>query len=44
LDLVDQREAARKNKDWKKSDEMRAEILKLGYQIKDTDNGPIITK
>lgn len=44
LDLVNLREDARKNKDWKRSDELRDEISKLGYQIKDTDKGPVITK
>ena len=44
LDLVNEREDARKNKDWKKSDELRDEISKLGYQLKDTDKGAIVTK
>lgn len=44
LDLVNLREDARKNKDWKRSDELRDEISKLGYQIKDTDQGPVVTK
>jgi cysteinyl-tRNA synthetase len=43
-DLVNLREMARKNKDWKRSDELRTEIVKLGYQIKDTEQGPIVTK
>ena len=44
LDLVNQREIARKEKDWKKSDELRDEISKLGFQVKDTDQGPTISK
>jgi len=44
LDLVNLRETARKNKDWKRSDELRDEIANLGYQIKDTEQGPIISK
>ena len=42
--LVEQREAARKNKDWKKSDEIRNKIKSLGYLIEDTDNGSKISK
>jgi cysteinyl-tRNA synthetase len=37
--ILNDRDEARKNKDWKKSDELRDEILKLGYEIKDTDKG-----
>jgi cysteinyl-tRNA synthetase len=44
LDLVNLREIARKDKNWGRSDELRDEISKLGYQIKDTDQGPVITK
>ncbi len=40
--LVSEREEARKNKDYKKSDELRSEIEKLGYQVKDTEDGPNI--
>jgi len=38
--IVAEREIARKNKDWKKSDELRDQILALGYKIKDTETGP----
>ena len=34
--LAEEREQARKNKDFQKSDELRNEILKLGYEIKDS--------
>jgi cysteinyl-tRNA synthetase len=44
IDLSSQRETARLNKDWKRSDELRDEILKKGYSVKDTDQGPIISK
>ncbi len=37
--LVKERETARKNKDWKKSDESREKIKKLGYVVEDTDEG-----
>jgi cysteinyl-tRNA synthetase len=38
-EILKKREMARQNKDWKGSDELRDEILKLGYQVKDTDQG-----
>ncbi|MFA7252788.1 MAG: cysteine--tRNA ligase [Candidatus Paceibacterota bacterium] len=37
--LLDERLLARQNKDWKKSDELRDEILKLGFIVKDTGEG-----
>ena len=43
--LADAREAARKAKDWKKADALRAEIDARGYEVDDTPEGPrIITK
>ncbi len=42
--LVDAREQARKEKDWTKSDALRAEIETRGYAIKDTDKGVRVTK
>lgn len=44
LKLVDEREQARLDKDFKKSDGLRKEINSLGYEIKDTDQGPRISK
>lgn len=44
LEIVKEREKARKNKDWKKSDELRDKINSLGYEIKDTENGPLVSK
>jgi len=41
--LVDQRAAARAAKDWKRSDEIRAEIRALGFDVKDTPQGPQVT-
>ncbi len=35
LDLLKERENARKNKDFKKSDELRAKINSLGYEVND---------
>lgn len=37
--LVKDREEARKNKDWSKSDEIRDKIASLGYEVKDTKEG-----
>ena len=37
--LIDQREEARKNKDFKKADQLRTEILERGYEVKDTPSG-----
>ena len=41
--LIDARENARKAKDWKKADELRAQIEGHGYSIKDTSNGTDIS-
>jgi cysteinyl-tRNA synthetase len=43
-ELVKEREIARTNKDWKKSDELRNKIKELGYEIKDTDTLPRVSK
>lgn len=43
-ELAKQREAHRKIKDFKKADEVRTELEKLGYEINDTTNGPVIKK
>jgi cysteinyl-tRNA synthetase len=42
--LISERENYRENKEWKKADEKRKEIEKLGYTIKDTKEGPKIKK
>ena len=42
--LVDQREKARKDKDWKKSDTLRDKIAKLGYSVSDTAEGSVVKK
>ena len=41
---VVEREQARENKEWKRSDELRDEIKELGYLIEDTPDGPVIKK
>lgn len=42
--LAKEREQARTDKNWIKSDELRDRIIELGYEIKDTDTGPNISK
>lgn len=43
-DLVKAREESRKDKDWKKADELREEIKNLGYSVDDTDEGSVIKR
>ncbi len=40
LELVEKREEIRKSGDFKKADEIRKEIKKLGFEIEDTPSGP----
>jgi cysteinyl-tRNA synthetase len=42
--LVAERTAARANRDWKRSDELRAEIQRLGWAVEDTPSGPRLTR
>jgi len=42
--ILDERNKARKNKDWKKSDELREKLEKTGYIIEDTKIGTKITQ
>ncbi|MBS3072749.1 cysteine--tRNA ligase [Candidatus Pacearchaeota archaeon] len=42
--LADKREQARKNKDWKMADQLRDKINQAGFQINDTDKGPVLKK
>ena len=42
--LVEEREKARKAKDWKKADEIRSRINKAGFQVNDTSEGPKLAK
>lgn len=39
--LIDERQKSREEKDWQKSDELRAELEKTGITVKDTKDGPI---
>lgn len=42
--LVDERQAARKEKNWAKADEIRDKLKKMGYTIKDTPQGAQLIK
>lgn len=42
--LVQNREKVREEKDWSKSDEIRAQVKVLGYEISDTPIGPKVSK
>jgi len=44
LKLVSEREKARKNKDFKKSDELRKKINSFGYEVKDTSEGQKVSR
>ncbi len=45
MDLVlELREKARRNKDWGKADNIRDELSKIGFEIQDTDEGPVWRK
>jgi len=41
--LVETREADRSRGDWEKADALRKRIMDLGWQVKDTTNGPQVT-
>ncbi|MBS3138368.1 cysteine--tRNA ligase [Candidatus Woesearchaeota archaeon] len=43
-DLVLKRDIARKNKDWKRSDELRREIEEHGFNVDDTSSGTVVRK
>lgn len=43
-ELIEKRKVARENKEWEKSDQLRNEINKLGYTVKDTKEGQIVEK
>jgi cysteinyl-tRNA synthetase len=41
--LANERENARREKNWKRSDELRERISALGWEVRDTKDGPKIT-
>jgi cysteinyl-tRNA synthetase len=42
--LAQQREMARQEKNWKRSDELRAQISALGWEVRDTKDGAKLTR
>ncbi|NLI53429.1 MAG: cysteine--tRNA ligase [Clostridiales bacterium] len=44
LDLLEERQAARKAKDFARADEMRDALKNMGYAVEDTANGPKLKK
>jgi cysteinyl-tRNA synthetase len=42
--LVDRREAARKDKNWREADRLRDELKRHGIEILDTPSGPVWKK
>lgn len=44
IELADKRERFRQKKDWKKADELRDEIKKLGFTIEDKEKGYVLKK
>ena len=42
--IAEERRAARANRDWAKSDELRAKLAELGYAVKDSKTGYELTK
>ncbi|KYK26193.1 hypothetical protein AYK20_03875 [Thermoplasmatales archaeon SG8-52-1] len=42
--LLDIRQKARKNKDWKTADDIRKELDDIGFEIQDTSDGPLWRK
>ncbi len=44
VQLAQQRENARREKNWKRSDELRERISALGWEVRDTKDGPKLTR
>ena len=42
--VAEERWAARQNRDWAKSDELRAKLAEMGYAVKDSTTGYELTK
>ena len=40
--LVDEREAARKARDWPRADALRKQAAAMGWEIADTPEGPVV--
>ncbi|PIS17463.1 MAG: cysteine--tRNA ligase, partial [Candidatus Nealsonbacteria bacterium CG09_land_8_20_14_0_10_42_14] len=44
INLVEKREKYRKKNNWRKADEIRKQIQKLGWRVEDTKTGPKLKK
>ena len=44
MQLAKERENARREKKWKRSDELREQISVLGWEVRDTKDGPKLTR
>ena len=44
IKIAEERKLARQNKDWEKSDQLRAELLEKGYEVKDSKEGYTLIK
>jgi cysteinyl-tRNA synthetase len=42
--LAEERENARREKNWKRSDELRDRISSLGWEVRDMKDGPKLTR
>ena len=42
--VLEDREKARKDKDWERSDVLREEILKMGYEVLDKEDGQYVIR
>jgi cysteinyl-tRNA synthetase len=44
LDLLELRKIARTRQDWDQSDNFRDQIASLGWKVKDTSEGQVVTR
>lgn len=44
LEIAERRQQARKDKNWKLADELRADLLRRGYTVDDTPHGPRLVR
>jgi len=44
VQLANERQNARREKNWKRSDELRDQISALGWEVRDTKDGPKLTR
>jgi len=44
LELAEQRQSARRAKQWVEADTLRDQITEAGYEVRDTPDGPVVRK